>query len=168
MTSKSLKPPQFSVQNGPKPTQTLAPQTIQPPKPLWSSSLRPSTWHRQQPPLPPPSCHHPARNHPARRTEPAADEPASVTHLSCRRCLHPAPHYPRPARLPRPRRPPRPPLRALRFFLAPGARWSVGLSTARCTAATPFLKHAGHAHGGGVAGGGVRGAAGAAEVPQAP
>ena len=34
-----------------------------------------------------------------------------------------------------------------RFFFAPGARWAVGLSTARCTAVMPFLKHAGHAHG---------------------
>ena len=36
---------------------------------------------------------------------------------------------------------------AFRFFLAPTARWAVGLSTTRCTAATPFLKHVGHAHG---------------------
>ena len=36
---------------------------------------------------------------------------------------------------------------AFRYFLAPTARWAVGLSTTRCTAATPFLKHVGHAHG---------------------
>ena len=34
-----------------------------------------------------------------------------------------------------------------RLRLAPAARWPVGLRTARWIAATPFLKHAGHAHG---------------------
>jgi len=38
-------------------------------------------------------------------------------------------------------------VRFLRGFLAPAARWPVGLSAARWTAATPFLKQAGHAHG---------------------
>eukprot|EP00966_Prymnesium_polylepis_P328624 7384411-Prymnesium_polylepis.1 len=37
--------------------------------------------------------------------------------------------------------------RFLRCFLAPAARCPVGLSAARWTAATPFLKQAGHAHG---------------------
>jgi len=34
-----------------------------------------------------------------------------------------------------------------RLRLAPAARWPVGLRTARWIAATPFLKHAGNAHG---------------------
>ena len=34
-----------------------------------------------------------------------------------------------------------------RGFLAPAARWPVGLSTVRCTAPMPFLKQARHAHG---------------------
>ena len=35
----------------------------------------------------------------------------------------------------------------MRGFFAPAARCVVGFSTAFCTAVTPFLKHAAHAHG---------------------